>query len=50
MTNVEEWTREETGVGAAIAAGNQLEKGIWALFVKEEIIINQKIDSLYKCK
>jgi len=25
---VEEWTSAETGVGAAIAAGNQAEKGI----------------------
>jgi len=25
---VEEWTNAETGVGAAIAAGNQDEKGI----------------------
>jgi hypothetical protein len=30
---VEEWTRAETGVGAAIAAGSQAEKGTWALFV-----------------
>jgi len=30
---VEECTRAETGVGAAIAAGSQLEKGSWALFV-----------------
>lgn len=33
MTKVEEWTKAETGVGAAIAAGNHAEKGIWALFV-----------------
>ena len=33
MTRVEEWTNADTGVGAAIAAGSQLEKGIWALFV-----------------
>lgn len=43
VTSVEEWTKAETGVGAAIAAGSQLEKGIWALFViaaiKIEIII-----------
>jgi len=25
--------QEETGVGAAIAIGNQVEKGIWALLV-----------------
>lgn len=30
---MEEWTRAETGVGAAIAAGSQEEKGICALFV-----------------
>jgi hypothetical protein len=28
VTNVDEWTNEDTGVGAAIAAGNQAEKGI----------------------
>lgn len=33
VTKVEEWTRADTGVGAAIAAGNHLEKGICALFV-----------------
>ena len=33
VTSVEEWTRDETGVGAAIAAGNQEEKGTWALLV-----------------
>ena len=33
MTKVEEWTKAETGVGAAIAAGSQAENGIWALFV-----------------
>lgn len=31
MTKVEEWTRAEIGVGAAIAAGSQEEKGNWAL-------------------
>ncbi len=40
---MDEWTRADTGVGAAIAAGNHLEKGIWALFViaaiRIEIII-----------
>lgn len=33
VTKVEEWTKEETGVGAAIAAGSQEEKGTWALLV-----------------
>lgn len=34
MTSVEECTNADTGVGAAIAAGSQAEKGIWALFVQ----------------
>jgi hypothetical protein len=47
VTSVEEWTKAETGVGASIAAGSQLEKGIWALFVipaivREIIIIGDK--------
>jgi len=33
VTSVEECTKEETGVGAAMAAGSQAEKGIWALLV-----------------
>lgn len=33
VTSVEEWTRADTGVGAAIAAGSQAENGTWALFV-----------------
>lgn len=33
VTRVDEWTKAETGVGAAIAAGNQEENGICALFV-----------------
>lgn len=33
MTKVEECTNADTGVGAAIAAGNHLENGIWALLV-----------------
>lgn len=39
MTKVEEWTRADTGVGAAMAAGSQLENGIWALFVIAASII-----------
>ncbi len=31
---MEECTRDEIGVGAAIASGSQAEKGIWALLVK----------------
>lgn len=50
VTSVEEWTKALTGVGAAIAAGNQLEKGICALLVIaarviEVQIINEKLDS-----
>ena len=33
VTKVEECTSAETGVGAAIAAGNHAEKGTWALLV-----------------
>lgn len=33
MTRVDECTRAETGVGAAMAAGSQLMNGSWALFV-----------------
>lgn len=33
VTRVEECTSADTGVGAAMAAGSQLEKGIWALLV-----------------
>lgn len=36
---MEECTKADTGVGAAIAAGNQAENGICALFVQAEIII-----------
>jgi hypothetical protein len=32
VTRVDEWTSAEIGVGAAIAAGSQAEKGNWALF------------------
>lgn len=43
VTNVDEWTREETGVGAAMALGNHAEKGNWALFVKAAMDIMEKI-------
>lgn len=36
---MEEWTKAETGVGAAMAAGSHLEKGIWALLVMPAITI-----------
>jgi hypothetical protein len=38
VTSVEEWTRADTGVGAAIAAGSHLINGNWALFVIAAII------------
>lgn len=48
---MEEWTKEETGVGAAIAAGNQAENGIWALLVIAAIIKNiHKKKESYKFK
>jgi hypothetical protein len=43
VTRVEEWTKAETGVGAAIAAGNQLEKGICALLVMAATIMDRVI-------
>jgi hypothetical protein len=43
VTRVDECTRAETGVGAAIAAGNHAENGIWALFVQAAIQINAAI-------
>ena len=54
VTKVEECTKADTGVGAAIAAGNHAEKGIWALLVipatikiKEETSITSKFDRLF---
>lgn len=38
VTSVEEWTKAETGVGAAIAAGSHLINGYWALLVMAAII------------
>lgn len=43
VTRVEEWTRADTGVGAAMAAGSQAENGIWALLVNPAVIINKLI-------
>ena len=43
VTSVEEWTSADTGVGAAIAAGSQLEKGICALLVIAATIMAQAI-------
>lgn len=34
---MEEWTKEETGVGAAMAAGSHAENGICALLVQAAI-------------
>lgn len=39
---MDEWTSADTGVGAAIAAGSQLEKGICAL-----LVIAAKIIKIY---
>lgn len=39
VTRVEECTSADTGVGAAIAAGSQAEKGIWALLVQADRMI-----------
>jgi hypothetical protein len=41
VTRVDEWTKEEIGVGAAIAAGNQFLKGNCALLVKLPKISNR---------
>lgn len=41
VTKVDECTNADTGVGAAIAAGSHLLKGIWALLVIPAIIINK---------
>lgn len=38
VTKVDEWTRAEIGVGAAIAIGSQAEKGNCALFEQAAII------------
>lgn len=46
VTRVEEWTKAETGVGAAIAAGSQAEKGIWALLVIAPNITKKEIHSI----
>ena len=46
MTSVDECTRAETGVGAAIAAGSQLEKGIWALFVSAAVVTRMAINGV----
>lgn len=40
VTKVDEWTKDETGVGAAIAAGNHAENGICALLVMAVKMIN----------
>ena len=47
MTKVEEWTKAETGVGAAMAAGSQDENGIWALLVQADTI-KIKTSALFK--
>ena len=44
VTSVEECTRADTGVGAAIAAGSHLENGIWALLVIAAIVMDRMIN------
>lgn len=46
MTRVEEWTREEMGVGAAIASGSQEEKGYKALLVIKDKVISNAVNSV----
>jgi hypothetical protein len=49
VTKVEECTKDETGVGADIAAGNQAIKGNWALLVIEmKITIKLAIFNIIK--
>ena len=50
VTSVEECTKEEIGVGADMAAGNQDINGNWALFVKIIKINKIKIIFLFKLK
>ena len=45
MTNVDEWTNDETGARAIIAIGNRTKNGNCAPFVK--IIINININKLF---
>lgn len=47
MTKVDECTRADTGVGAAIAAGNQAEKGTCALLVILTKINSKSAASVY---
>jgi len=44
---VDEWTSADTGVGAAIAAGNHAENGIWALLVQADRVKIIMISGLY---
>jgi len=46
VTRVEEWTKDEVGVGAAMAAGNQAVKGTCALLVTAAVTI---ISFIYWC-
>lgn len=48
VTKVEECTKAEIGVGAAIAIGNQAENGNWALFDRAAII-NKIIVNMENC-
>lgn len=48
MTRVDECTKADTGVGAAIAAGSHAENGIWALLViAAKVIVTISIVELW---
>lgn len=47
VTKVEEWTRAEIGVGAAMAMGSHAENGNWALFEQAAIIKNNITNKEY---
>lgn len=48
VTSVDEWTKAEIGVGAAIAMGNHAEKGYCALF-EQAAIVNKNNDINVNC-
>lgn len=47
VTKVDECTKAEIGVGAAMAMGNQAEKGYWALFEKLAVTNSNSVIMLY---
>jgi hypothetical protein len=46
VTKVEECTKAETGIRAAMSAGNHEEKGIWALLVTAAKTTRKEINSI----